>query len=83
MSKIIVKVFLPQIRKSYDVRISTDALVGQINGQMTALFSKMWDVAFIPDEKTALCDAGTGKILDENLLIAETGIGNGSRLLLI
>lgn len=83
MSKIVVKVYLPQIRKSYDVRISTDAFVSQITAQLTALFSKMWDVAFIPDENTALCDAETGKILDGNLLIAETGIGNGSRLLLI
>lgn len=83
MSKIVVKVYLPQIKKSYDVRISTDAFVSQITAQMTALFSKMWDVAFIPDENTTLCDAETGKILDGNLLIAETGIGNGSRLLLI
>ena len=41
MSKIVVKVYLPQIRKSYDVRISTDAFVSQITAQMTLHLSRM------------------------------------------
>lgn len=83
MDRIIVEVWLPQINQSFDMRIPADATVGQVTEQMKALFLKMRDVAFVPNENTGLCEAGTGSILDSNLLIAEAGIGNGSRLLLI
>lgn len=83
MDRIIVKVWLPQINQSFDMRIPATVTVGQVTEQLKLLFSKMRDVAFVPNEDTGLCEAETGSILDSNLLIAEAGIRNGSRLLLI
>lgn len=83
MDRIIVNVWLPQMDQGFDLRIPADATVGQVTEQMKQLFLKMRDAAFIPGEDTGLCDAETGSILNPNLVIAEAGIGNGSRLLLI
>lgn len=83
MAKIVVQVYLPQIGKAYDVRIADDAFIYQITMQLSALFAKKRDIAFIPDQNTVLCEATTGKILDENLIVAEAAISNGSRLMLI
>ncbi len=83
MSKILVGVYLPQTGREYQFWIPSGAPVWQVNRQVNAAFLKMRDIPFIPSRDTVLCRSEDGKIIAPNLLIAEAGIKNGSRLLLI
>lgn len=83
MEKILVEVILPAANKTYDVYIPLASPVSEVLKLTAALLSDLSNGYFQADTKTVLCDYETGNILNINVTVAESGLKNGSRLLLI
>lgn len=83
MNKVLVEVLLPASGEVYDVRISLDSQLGEVAMLIVKQLEDLSNGRFIANDTTVLCDAESGKILDINKFVAELGIKNGSRLMLI
>ncbi len=83
MNKIMVEVYLPAAGKSYDVRIPVFRRIGEIIPLLEVGMAELEPGYFIPSGNSVLCDRETGVILNVNLTVDETGILNGTRLMLI
>jgi hypothetical protein len=83
MSKVLVEVTLPAAEKTFDVYIPLESKVGEVLKLLGGIMTDLSDGKFMSTNNDVLCDAVTGTIFDIDRVIAELGIKNGSRLLLI
>ncbi len=83
MRKILIEVSVPAAGKSYDLWVMCDTKLNQLENMVCTAISKLGEGAFVPDEDSTLCSYENGRILEGNMTIAEAGIGNGYRLMLI
>lgn len=83
MEKILVEVFLPSAGRSYDVYIPLSSPVSEVVLLVSKLLSELSNGYFKADKNTVLCDAQTGNVLNINTTVFESGLKNGSRLMLI
>jgi hypothetical protein len=82
MNKILVSIYVPSINKSYDVYISSDSCIGDIKNILGSSIEKLSNKRFV-SVNNVLVDGITGKEFDNDLLVSETNIENGSKLILI
>ena len=83
MSKVLVEVMLPAADRTYDVYIPLESKTSEVIKLLSGMFAEMAEGKYQATDSDILCDAETGTIFDVNRIIAELGIKNGSRLLLI
>lgn len=83
MEKVLVEVFLPAAGRSYDVYIPLASPMSEVLQLISALLSDLSEGSFQACEDTILCDAESGTIFNINIPVAELGIKNGSKLILI
>ncbi|NMB34509.1 MAG: methyltransferase [Clostridium sp.] len=83
MERILVEVFLPSSNTSYDIFISPESVLSEVLSLISSALSSLAQGEFRASNDTILCDADSGKIFDINTSVAELGIKNGSRLMLI
>lgn len=83
MEKVLVEVFLPAANTSYDIYIPLASRLSEVLLLISGLLSDLSDGKFKASEDTVLCDAATGIIYNVNIPVAELGIKNGSKLMLI
>lgn len=82
-NKILVEIYLPASGESFDVLIPLESKMGQVRKLVVSVLGDLSSGKFCPNDETVLCDAETGTIFDINTEVAELGIKNGSRLMLI
>lgn len=83
MEKILVEVVLPSASTSYDVYIPLSSPVSEVLFLVSNLLGELSSGYFKADNATVLCDAETGNVLNINTTVFESGLKNGSKLLLI
>jgi hypothetical protein len=83
MSKVLVEVTLPAADRAYDVYIPLESKIGEVLRLLSGILTDLADDKYKATDCDLLCDADTGAILDVDKIVAELGIKNGSRLLLI
>lgn len=83
MSKLMVELYLPAAGRSYDVRIPAGSRIGEIIPLLEVCMAELADGYFVPDVDSVLCEQETGTVLDVNLTVRESGILNGTKLMLI
>ena len=83
MSEILVGIFVPAIQTEYDVFIPANSTISDILELTGKAISDQSDGRFVPDETTVICRRADGTILDINRSVYESGIRNGSKLMLI
>ncbi|GMK42100.1 hypothetical protein PCCS19_51590 [Paenibacillus sp. CCS19] len=83
LNKALVEIVLPAAGTTYDVFLPLDSRMSEVVMLVAALLSDLSDGKFKARPDAMLCDAHSGTILDINRSVAELGIKNGSRLLLI
>jgi hypothetical protein len=82
MNKILVNIYVPSINKSYDVYISSESCMGDIKNILGNSIEKLSNKRFI-SVSNVLVDSITGKEYDNDVLVKETNIENGSKIILI
>jgi len=83
MSKVLVEVSLPAAEKSFDIFVPSCSKMYEVNTLICTALNELSDGKFIGSESSILCDAESGNIFSVNMTVAELGIKNGSKLMLI
>ena len=82
-NKILIEIYLPTFEIRYDVFIPINKRVGTIKQLIEKLLIEMSDITYKITEGTNLYSKDTGNIYDVQMLIKDTDIKNGSKLVLI
>jgi hypothetical protein len=83
MNKVLVEIFLPASGKTFDVYIPLESQMSEVLSLVSSLLSDLSDGTYKAGGTEVLCDAATGIIYNINMAVAELGIQNGSKLMLI
>ena len=83
METIIVEIFIPAISSSFDFRLPAVGRVADIINEITYILTTTQQNLEFDDTYPMLCDLKSGVVLDPALFIAETGIRDGSQLMLV
>lgn len=79
----LVEIFVPAAERSFDVFIPLSCKMSEVIGLCAKLLTSLSDGKYMADENAVLCNADSGIIYNINMEIAELGIRNGTRLMLI
>ena len=82
-NKVLVEIFVPASGESFDVRIPLDIKMYEALQLVSSALNELSNGKYRATGQAVLCDAKTGIIYNINMEVAELGIHNGSRLLLI
>ena len=83
MDKALVEIFVPVINASYDIFIPLGSQVYEVLELIKKAVTEMSDGLFIANQSTSVCYRSNGEIININLSVYESGIRNGSKLMLI
>ena len=83
MNKVLVDIFVPAANQSFDVYIPLDSQMSEVLMLVSSLLSDLSDGKYKASQNAVLCDAASGIIYNINMAVAELGIQNGSKLMLI
>lgn len=81
--KALVEISVPASGEKYDVWIPLGSRMSDVLKLVSAALSDLSNGKYCAAEDAVLCDAETGIIYNVNMEVAELGIKNGSRLMLI
>lgn len=82
-NKALVEILVPASGEKFDVFIPLESRMGEVVTMVASALSNLSEGKYRAGNDAVLCDLSTGKILDVNIEVAELGIKNGSRLMLI
>ena len=83
MDKVLVEVYVPTLRTSYDMFLPVNAMMHEVLKLIKKAVTELSNGRFIADEHTVICYRETGAIININLSVFELGIHNGSKLMVI
>lgn len=83
MDKVLVEIRVPAAGQSYDLFIPLGCKMGEVVKMAAMALSDLSEGRYQAGSDAILCDAETGVIYNINMEVAELGIRNGSKLLLI
>jgi hypothetical protein len=82
-NKALVEIFVPASGSKFDVFVPLESKMSDVLKLVSAALSDLSDGKYKATNDAVLCDAKTGIIFNVNMEVAELGIKNGSRLMLI
>ena len=82
-NKMLIEIFLPASGRTFEFRIPRSYHIFQVNEMLVRFFSEHSDGAYVPDEKSVLCDRKTGRILNGALCVDQLERMGNPRLMLI
>ena len=82
-NKILVEIYVPTIEEEYDVFIPINKRVGTIKQIFEKLISESSDNGYTVREDSNLYSKETGLPYDVQLIIKDTDLKNGSKIVLI
>ena len=82
-NKVLVEITVPATTQKFDVYIPLESKMSDVIKMVSGALSDLSDGKYKATEEAILCDADSGIIYNINIEVAELGIKNGSRLMLI
>ena len=83
MQSIIVEVYLPATAESHDFRLPSEARIGDLTREMARILEATQFNLSVDPVHPLLCERDAGRILMPWQTVAEAGLRDGSRLLLL
>lgn len=83
MNYIIVEVYLPAAKKTYDVKIPRTSCIWEITKLIANALTELSEGLYKASEDSVLLERESGAIFNINLSVEEAGLVNGSKLMLI
>ena len=81
--KALVEISVPAAGQRFEVYIPLESRMSEVVAMVAGALSDLSGGSYKATESAVLCDAQTGAIFNVNMEVAELGIKNGSRLMLI
>ena len=82
-NKVLVEISVPASGDKFDVFIPLESKMSEVLKLVSGALSDLSNGKYHATDEAVLCDADTGIIFNVNMEVAELGIKNGSRLMLI
>ena len=82
-NKYLVELFVPTISKIYNVYLPINRRVGNVIALLNKSLTELSKGEYRGNNNTSLYDRETGEKLDNNLLVRDTIIENGSGIIII
>ena len=82
-NKVLVELVVPVLEESYDVFIPMNRKVGNVIGLISKIVSDMSGGYFVANEKNSLYSGDSGDKYPVDVLVLNTDIRNGSKLILM
>lgn len=82
-NKVLVELVVPVLEESYDVFIPINKKVGNVIGLISKLVSDMSGGYFVANNRNSLYSGDTGDKYPIDVLVLNTDIRNGSKLILM
>ena len=82
-NKVLVELIVPVLEESYDVFVPINKKVGNVIGLLSKIVSDMSGGYFVANEKNSLYSGDTGDKYPIDVMIINTDIRNGSKLILM
>lgn len=83
MNKILVLVYIPEIEQEYDVYIPINKKIGTIKKYLISSVEEFNDGNVSNIENFKIYDKDNSKIYDNNTYVRDSGIKNGTKLVLM
>lgn len=83
MESIIVEIHVPAITRSFDFRLPSEGRIYDISEEIIRILELTQQNLSFNKEYPMLCDVEKGVILDPEKCVAETGLHDSSKLLLL
>lgn len=83
MNKILLEVYLPLLEQSYEIFVPTHNKIQNIIDLTIKAVEEMLDDNTFTTDNRVLCNKKDGRIYDNNMTIRESGLENGSQIILI
>ncbi len=83
MNKILVLVYIPEIEQEYDVYIPINKKIGTIKKYLISSVEEFNDGNVSNIENFKIYDKDNSKIYDNNIYVRDSGIKNGTKLILM
>lgn len=82
-NKILIRLYIPLVERSYDIYIPINKTVGTIKRQIENGLIEITDGSYEIRKDTNFYSKDTGEIYDINRTVRETDLKNGSKIILI
>lgn len=82
-NKILIRLYVPLIEKSYDLYIPINKKVGTVKYLIEKGLNELTDGSYIPSKETNFYSKETGIIYDINQTVRDTDLQNASKIILI
>lgn len=83
MDKYLVDVYLPSLRKHFDVFLPANKLIGEVISLLIDILEPLSTKSFEGTADTVLINAVNGEIYNFNTTVFDAGIRNSAKLILI
>lgn len=83
METIIVEIYIPAISSSFDFRLPASGRVCDVVDEIIRILETTQQNLVFDKELPMLCDTASGQALDPAAYIAETGLHDSSKLILV
>lgn len=83
MNKILITVYVPTIEESYNLFIPINKKVGTVKKKIQESIFEMTEGNFLTKKSIRFFDRETGLDYDEALYVKDSGIKNGSKIILM
>ena len=81
--QVLVQIFLPAAGKSFELMIPQNARIKEVQQAIAEMLSGLSDGMFLPTDPIVLMEKSTGQILNIYATVAQLGIQQGARLVLV
>ncbi len=81
-NKLLVSIEVPSIEQNFDLFIPINKKVGTVKKYIIQNITEL-SGNILPDESFSLCDVDTGLNYKNNVYVKDSGIKNGSRIMII
>jgi len=83
MNKIIIEVHIPAIDEIYDVKLPKDIQIWEATRMISDLIASTHPGLYSRDNQAMLCNYDDGQLIPVNVVVDDSGLVNGSRVLLV
>lgn len=82
-NKILIRLYVPLIEKSYDLYIPINKKIGTVKSLIEKGLNELTDGSYIASKETNFYSKETGAIYDVNQTVRDTDLQNASKIILI
>ncbi len=83
MNKVLIEVDVPIIEKKYDIFVPINKKVGRLIIQINEIINDITNGVYIIKNNSVLYNKANGSVLKQDVLVKDSGLKNGSKVILI